>query len=256
MSRLATLAATLTAALTSAAALVAPATPAQSDPIVLPDILDVEPLSCTELVPHTISLTTAPVSLEVRILLDGATQAVAEKAVVAMRKAYDPLAITVVPSYQQVSFTGNDASELNQQAKDLFGGQRPVGVDVVYTMTTKDITESGPTGDNVAGLADCIGGVRFPDHAFAVGEVIPDGPGSLLDLIPLPALRDGTGKTMAHEVGHLMGGHHHYSSVEGLLASDPNVLDLMGPVLDLVSLKFSTLNALVVRGHAQMYAVP
>lgn len=232
-----------------------PVPPAQSEPIVLPDVIDEETLVCTELVPHALALTSEPVVLDLRILLDGAPKAEAEKAVVAMRKAYDPLGITVAPSYQAVSFSGVDASDLNQQAKDLFGGARPAGVDVVYTMTTKDILETGPTGDNVAGLADCIGGVRFADRAFAVGEVIADGPALLLGLIPLPlTMRDGTGKTMAHEVGHLMGGHHHYTSPEGLLAEDPNALDLMGPVLDAISLRFSTLNGVMVRGHAQAYA--
>ncbi len=234
-----------------------PATPVHADPIVLPDLIDDETIVCTELVPHAIAVSNVPITLDLRILLDGASQAEAQKAVVAMRKAYDPLGISVAPTYQSVSFDGVDASDLNQQAKDLFGGQRPAGTDVVYTMTTKDILETGPTGDNVAGLADCIGGVRFANHAFAVGEVIQDGPGSLLGLIPLPiALTDGTGKTMAHEVGHLLGGHHHYTSPEGLLAENPNLLDLMGPVLDVVSLRFSTLNGLMVRGHAQAYAAP
>jgi hypothetical protein len=230
--------------------------PAQSAPIVLPTIIDDETLSCTELVPHAVSVDTVPVVLDLRILLDGAPLDEAEKAVVAMRKAYEPLGISVAPSYQAVSFGGVDAALLNQQAKDLYGGGRPAGIDVVYTMTSKDITAAGsPLGDNVAGLADCIGGVRYADHAFAVGEIFPGTTGSLLGLIPLP-LRDGTGKTMGHEVGHLMGGHHHYTSPEGVLAEDANVADLMGPVLSIVSLKLSTLNSLMVRAHAQLYAMP
>ena len=59
---------------------------------------------------------------------------------------------------------------------------------------------------------------------------------------------------MAHEIGHLLGAHHHYTSPEGLLAPDPNLLDLMAPFLDLCSLRFSTLNSLMVKGHAQLYA--
>lgn len=241
-------------ATTTAAAFIA--SPAGADPIVIPDLIDDETLSCVELVPHAISIDAVPINLDVRILLDGVPLAEAQEAVKDMRLAYAPLNIAVVPTYQTVSFTGVDATLLNQQAKDLYGGRRPAGIDVVYTMTSKDITASGnPLGDNVAGLADCIGGVRFADRAFAVGETFVDGTGSLLGLIPLP-LRDGTGKTMAHEIGHLMGGHHHYTSIEGITALDPNLLDLMGPVVDLISLRFSTVNGLMVRGHAQLYAAP
>jgi hypothetical protein len=218
--------------------------PASADPVVLPDLLapidSGNELSCTELVPHAVSLTSQRVRLDLRILLDGVGRSRARKAVTSMRKAYGPLGITVVPTYEKVRFRGRDADGLNQQAKRHFGGHRPRGVDVVYTMTSKDITAAGPLGDDVAGLADCIGGVRFADRAFAVGEALP----TAVD----------TGKCMAHEVGHLMGGHHHYTSPEGLLAADPNLLDLMGPTLSLISLRFSTVNSLMVRAHAQLYA--
>jgi hypothetical protein len=223
---------------------------AAADPLVLPDILNLVPiddadlLSCTQLVPHTISVSKTAVRLDVRILLDGVRRGEAERGVVAMRKAYAPLRISVAPTYEKVRFRGTDADRLIRQAKRLYGGKRPRGTDVVYTMTSKDITAAG--GDNVAGLADCIGGVRFRDKAFAVGE----------DFGADSGLREGTGKVMAHEIGHLLGGHHHYFSPEGLLADDPNVGTIMAPFLDLASLRFSTLNAVMVKGHAQLYARP
>ena len=220
------------------------AAPSQADPIVLPDVpapIDSgHLLSCTELVPHAIAVDNRRVRLDLRILLDGVQKAKARRAVTSMRKAYGPLGIRVAPSYEKVRFSGSDAVGLNQQAKRHYGGKRPRGTDVVYTMTSKNITAAGALGDDVAGLADCIGGVRFPSRAFAVGETIDP--------------REGTGKTMAHEVGHLLGGHHHYTSPEGVLAADPNLLDLMGPSLSLISLRFSTLNSLMVKGHAQKYA--
>jgi len=218
--------------------------PVQADPLVLPDPLapidSGHELSCTQLVPHAISLGSGRVRLDLRILLDGATRSRASGAVRAMRKAYAPLGIAVAPTYEKVRFRGTDADRLNQQAKRHYAGKRPRGVDIVYTMTTKNIRAAGPLGDDVAGLADCIGGVRFAKRAFAVGEAFE----STLD----------TGKCMAHEVGHLMGGHHHYTSPEGLFGPSANLLDLMGPSLSLISLRFSTLNSLMVRGHAQKYA--
>lgn len=221
--------------------------PAQADPLVLPDLLapidSDHLLSCTELVPHAISLSSEKVRLDLRVLLDGVPRAKAAAAVVQMRKAYQPLGIAVAPTYETVSFKGRDADGLTQQAKKLYDGKRPRGVDVVYTLTSKNITSAGLTGgssDSVAGLADCIGGVRYAARAFAVGE--------LLDT------NVDTGKCMAHEVGHLLGGHHHYTSPEGLLGPEANLLDLMGPSLGLISLRFSTVNALMVRAHAQLYA--
>jgi hypothetical protein len=226
------------------AVLVVGPAPAEADPVVLPNLLapidSDNTLSCTELVPHAVSLESTRVRLDLRILLDGVGKAQAKGAVASMRKAYGPLGIRVAPTYQKVAFKGRDADGLTEQAKRLYDGKRPRGVDVVYTMTSKDITAAGPLGDDVAGLADCIGGVRFAEHAFAVGEAF-DSP---VD----------TGKCMAHEVGHLLGGHHHYTSPEGLLADDPNLLDLMGPSLSLISLRFSTLNSLMVKAHAQLYA--
>jgi hypothetical protein len=233
--------------------------PAEADPLLVPDplqLIDVETgLECTELVPHAIALVREELDLHVRVLLDGVGRKVAREAVRDMRRAYTPIDIDVRATYERVSFTTRDAAELNARAKRHYGGERPPGVDVVYTMTSKDVTSTGPTGGNVAGLADCIGGIRFPDRAFAVGERIADGPGSLLGVpVPLP-LDDATGKTMAHEIGHLLGAHHHYFSPEGLLAEDPNVGSLMGPTLSIIALRFSTLNALMVQGHLQEYGV-
>ncbi|MAO80401.1 zinc-dependent metalloprotease family protein [uncultured Nocardioides sp.] len=198
--------------------------------------------NCLALVPGHLSLTNTPVDLDVRILLDGATPETAASAVASMRKAYEPIGITVRESYETVSFSGAVAESLIEQAKAHYGGERPDGIDIVYVLSDKDVT-GGAYGSALAGLADCLGGVRFDDRAFAVGQVNDDGD-----------LSEATGKTMAHEIGHLLGAHHHYSSPEGLLAPSPNVLSLMSPDTTLASLRFSTLEAAVVGGYAARYA--
>jgi hypothetical protein len=106
----------------------------------------------------------------------------------------------------------------------------------------------------VAGLADCIGGVAFPSRAFAVGEVLdPDG----VDLGIAVLSANLTAKVFAHEVGHLMGGHHHYANCAEGIASDPNEVGtpctLMFNDVGFSSLAFSTVNTLVVRGHSEAY---
>lgn len=199
--------------------------------------------TCLQLVPHTIALTTEKRDLDVKVVLDGASRADGVSAVTAMRRAYSPLGIMVAATYRSAELTGRDAAGLIAQAKQLFGGRRPAGSDVVYVMTDKDILSA--TGGSLAGLADCIGGVRYPARAFAVGE---------LGSTSAPGVTNGGGKTMAHEIGHLLGAHHHYTSPEGLLDGDVTTpLSIMGPTIDLIALRFSQVEALMVRGHAQKY---
>lgn len=227
-----------------AAVLLSGPTPSGADPVVVPDI-DGGLATCTQLSPHAVAVSGATVRLDLRILLDGVTRDHAERAVASMRKAYRPLGIGVAASYDVVELSGVDAQRLIEQAKRVYGGKRPAGVDVVYAMTSKDVTSTGATGGQLIGQADCIGGIRTARTAFAVGEI---------GRVSIPTTTEGTGKVMAHEVGHLLGGHHHYASAEGLLASDPAVLSLMGPAIDTDALRFSSLNGLMVRGHAQRYA--
>jgi Metallo-peptidase family M12B Reprolysin-like len=222
---------------------------ANADPIEIGHIPE-----CTEVVPASV----APPSSErralvARVLLDGvdATQAAGFTAQAA--RAYDGVGIDfVVDAYEPVSLSGDDAQGLIDQSKTHFGGARPAGVDVVYTLTGKDIQAGGQTA--VAGLADCIGGVAFPDRAFAVGEVMnPDG----IDFGLGTFTSNLTAKVFAHEVGHLMGAHHHYANCAEGIPSDPDEIGtpctLMFNDVGLVSLVFSTVNNLVVRGHSESY---
>jgi hypothetical protein len=209
---------------------------------------------CTELVPAAI----APPSSErrtlvARVLLDGVSGSQATGFTTQAARAYDGVGIDfVVDSYQPVSFSGEDAQGLIDQSKALLGGSRPAGTDVVYTLTSKDIQAGGQAA--VAGLADCIGGVAFPNRAFAVGEVLdPDG----VDLGIATVSANLTAKVFAHEVGHLMGAHHHYANCAEGIPSDPNEIGtpctLMFNDVGFSSLVFSAVNSLVVRGHTEAY---
>jgi hypothetical protein len=211
--------------------------------------------ACTELVPAAVAPTNAPVRLDVRVLLDGTSQARAATIFQEAARSYFTLGITLALTYQTVSFSGTEASGLIAQSKAFFGGSRPPGTDVVYTFTNKDMTEAG-LGNAVAGLADCIGGVAFPDRAFAVGEDLADFP------LRVGPLRTGTqvaGHVAAHEIGHLMGAHHHYANcVQNVVPAtrNDNPCTLMFNDVSLTGRAFSALNSLTVRGHAQLYARP
>ena len=147
---------------------------------------------------------------------------------------------------------GQDAIDL---AKQQYGGTRPPGTDVVYVLSDRDLTTNGDSA--LAGLADCIGGVQHGDTAFATGELDRD---PNIDLVVAEAYVEYTAKVAAHEVGHLMGAHHHYQACGPYAVT--NYADgygiggctLMTNFVDFVSFPFSPTNRVVVRGHAETYA--
>jgi hypothetical protein len=220
-----------------------------------------DPNACLEAVPAAIGLpgiTDAgqTVAVDVAVLLDGVSVGDADQLMAKAAESYAPLKVDLnVVSYDTVSFTGTEGAAIIQQAKDHFGGTRPAGADLVYVLTAKDITTDGDTG--LAGLADCIGGVRFAHHAFAVGEAQGINPAPVG---PFFLNVDAHPEVAAHELGHLMGAHHHYANcVEGNLSGDPTDLSpctLMFNYVDFQSLNFSTLEGAVVRGHSVQYASP
>lgn len=138
-------------------------------------------------------------------------------------------------------------------AKAQFGGARPAGTDLVYVLTDLDLYAEG-IGDGVAGQADCIGGVEYPEHAFAVGEIFP-----AITFGPAAFYREGTAKIMAHELGHLMGAHHHYQScgphaVGETVAGGVGACSLMTNFVDFTTFEFSPLNSGIVRANAVDHA--
>ncbi len=216
---------------------------------------------CLEPVPDSLSISGVTdagqrVSLDVRVLLDGISLARGTQVMTKAAESYAPFGIDLTATYKSVSFSGDDAQGLINQAKNLYRGERPRGIDVVYVLTNEDIQAAGQTG--VAGLADCIGGVRFAERAFAVGE---DVSFENLDFGPVVFYLNATAKIASHEIGHLMGAHHHYANcAEGVTTEttegEPSPCTLMINFLDFASINFSAVNGPIVRGHALNYASP
>ena len=229
-----------------------------------------------------------PILVDVGVLLDGVDEGTAARAFEAARRPYADLGIDLNPVwYSPVSFADDGvtargarsagALRLIADAKAVFGGMRPPGTDVVYVLTSKDLYDlpadtNGSDGPDdvdrrygVAGMADCIGGVQFADHAFAVGEVMGELQMARADLgatvLDLDLYRDATAKVAAHELGHLLGAHHHYANcaegdLEDNASGDIAPCTLMSNFADFTSLKFGAINGAVVRGHAEAAARP
>jgi hypothetical protein len=198
------------------------------------------------------------VDLAVTVLLDGISRQRGEQVLAAAAKAYEPLNITLTPRFRPVSLVGDDAVLLLQQAKDVFGGARPRNADIVYVLTSKNITHGG--SDGVIGLADCIGGIRYDERAFAVSQEL--GEREDTDLGPFVYRVGMTATVVAHEIGHLMGGTHDYANcvegaeAEALVSQQLSPCTVMLMFAGLSSFTFSTANAAVVRGHAVEHASP
>ncbi|MDP9067870.1 MAG: M12 family metallo-peptidase, partial [Actinomycetota bacterium] len=202
------------------------------------------------------------VVLDVHLVLDGVSTSRAAEVVQQAQHAFTPLRIKLQPTFQQVSFPpqkmapefqlsqpvpASDADYLMQKTKEAVGGARPANSDVVYLLTDDAIT------GGAAGKADCIGGVRYPSRAFGIGEEDEDWGG-----LQVCCTRT-TAKIAAHEIAHLLGAHHHYANcAEGAAEKldDPHLgtCTMMFNDVGLVNLRFSVLEAAVVRGHAIKFA--
>ena len=206
--------------------------------------------------------TSQPISLDVLVILDGVSQADAETIFTNAARSYAPLNIQLrAAQFMTHAFDTVEAPLIISQAKTLLGGKRPAGIDIVEVLTSKDIIALGQTA--VAGLADCIGGVAHDDRAFVVAESNLAG-----DVLVGPVMfgAGATANVTAHEIGHLMGGQHHYANcVEGVQESDvhddegyveASPCTLMFNSADFLGANFGTVNAAVVRGHAVRYAQP
>lgn len=221
---------------------------------------------CNEFVPAAVSVPGVnddgrPVTLDVLVLLDGVGEETGRRVAARTADAFAPLAIGLRAMFLPVTFAGEDELALIAEASALYGGARPPGIDVVQVLTAKSMP--------FRGMADCIGGVRYPDRGFSVQEDFEWLQGTDCAGVPdaLTCWVDYAAVAFAHEIGHELGAQHHYSScVEGL---EPGALLERGqaractimqgwpvPTLPVPSLRFSRLEGAVIRGHALAFAAP
>lgn len=151
-----------------------------------------------------------------------------------------------------------ESQEIIDLTKAQYGGVRPDDVDIVYTVTDLDMTAIGTNA--VAGQADCIGGVANPENAFATGEIRHELiPPQGLPIGPITFYKNFFAKIAAHELGHLLGAHHHYQecgapAVGEALEGGIGPCSLMTNFVDFQGIDFSRLSGLVVRAHAVDFA--
>lgn len=216
--------------------------------------------------------------LDVHVQLDGIGESRARRVIAEAQVAYDEVGVRLDPVSFDSGFSapsGGDVIDFNGKkrgsidvdalfaaAKARLGGVRPPGTDIVLTLTNKDIGDDNDgdgdvEGTGVLGVADCIGGVRFAEHAFTIAE-------AWADRAPFtPAWETRlSGMVTAHEIGHLLGAHHHYGECATALRPHPAnqrvsvayPCTLMFPYAGYINLLFSNLSQSVVRGHTEDFA--
>lgn len=201
------------------------------------------------------------IELSVAVLLDGVDRQLASAVMARAADAYSPLNIKLtVAGIMPAVILSNDSTQIIQEAKDQTSGRPPFNADIVAVFTNRTMQSGAGGAGTVLGQADCIGGIRAPYNSYLVATIEPEDP---FELIPGLALDVERGpETMAHEIGHLMGAHHHYGNcVEGVspddaVNGDVSPCDLMFPSVEPLSLQFATLPGAVVRGHAVDFAAP
>jgi hypothetical protein len=254
----------LAAAVMVAGATIAPS--AQSTPLPYPwsgldDVFDCYLPATPAAVAVPVVDDDTPITVDLYLVLDRGIAESRARAVIAMaQESYTPLGITLrVVGLQKVRLEGTEAQPLIDQTTDLFpDGERPKGSDAVVTFTSVDI-EQAPIGNGVMGLAGCIGGVRYPDRSFLVAEVPGDAPAFAFGGVSY--MGNTAAKVVAHELGHLLGAHHHFANcAEGVPSEaaegEASPCTLMSNFADFDSINFGTFEAAVVRGHADAYARP
>lgn len=227
---------------------------------------------CLELVPENVAVPVLDsgqaVELSVLMLLDGTDAAVAQQVMARAAASYKPLNINLVlKGTKLITIDTTVSDQIIQAAKDAVGGQPPKGIDIVGVFTNKKMQSATGGAGTVVGQADCIGGIRWDDTSFFVASDIRSienpstGTTGTLNSMGLNPNVDAAAEVIAHEIGHLMGAHHHYSNcVEGNLTSgapnDVSPCTLMFPAVNFASLNFAALEGSTVRGHAVNHATP
>ena len=217
-------------------------------------VIDRAEPDCQQIPPEVtppLALEKTPLPLEVRVMVEREHLSLAREHMEVTRGAYERIGvrmkvrydIVVPPAWPSGAFDQPSADEIFEFVKGHYGGKRPAGVDLVYFMTRY---WSG-------GIADCIGGVRFPDQAFAIGSIDY----SIEGAVPSPTGNEGV--IAAHELGHLLGAHHHYSNCTEALPSgatrgDYNACTTMSPLATTASSTIGLLEASYIRHYAAEYA--
>ena len=195
------------------------------------------------------------IQFDVYVLLDRVPKARGEAVFETVRDIYSEIDIDLRYVFERVDLDAGEepgTQHLINLSRQYLGGVVPEGADAVYTLTAREFVGAG------VGQASCVGGIEFPDEAFAVGRDygLNESDEGELASSGLSTLRNGSARVAAHEIGHLLGAHHHYATCtepEGLIEGHSSPCSLMTPHLRLTTPHFGPFEGAVARGYAEEY---
>lgn len=192
--------------------------------------------------------------LRVVVLTDGPSLPRAREVVATAATYYEPVGLELTAVYQELGgATTGDASALMSLARSAVGQAIGVWAHAAVVLTDRDLRDG--TAD-ANGVADCIGGIAEPEHAFATVQNFADEtPG----LGPLDNTENQTAKVFAHELGHLLAARHeHHNCVENAPDEPEQVTPctLMFPSGGMWGHRFGVLETRVIRSFAAEYVKP
>lgn len=236
-------------------ALLLPST-VQARPLDPAGMIDVGAPNCTEIPPEdnpaSIVSGTDPLTLKVRFVFERGDRKLAKNYVATTVGAFDRIGVDLEPSFERIDVpedweedalsSGPDMREQIEHVRGHYGGRRPKQTDAVYYFSRYW----------AGGFADYIGGIRWADRAFAIGSTDYATEG----IVPSPTVDEGV--IAAHELGHLLGAHHHYSNCaeaapKGTLAGSPGACTTMSPFAATASTTFGLLEAAFIRHYVETY---
>lgn len=222
------------------------------------------PFNCLALVPHGVAnpaglaLGWPTRSLELAIAVDAAF-------VDRYGSAWDQMAVSFLNTMDEVYERDVDLSikvvDLHIHHGDLLASDTGAALSAVedhyesaHTTLDREAVHlfSGVDYDGAAGQANCVGSAGNPDDAYSVSEADSCEP---IEFLAFQFFKTICEETAIHEVGHLLGAHHHYhncaESVRALDPADPfGACTVMVNDISLATLSFSAANRLVMRGWA------
>jgi hypothetical protein len=185
--------------------------------------------------------------LAVRLVADPKDATTVRQAGRTLVEIYARIGVPVEVSYDFMKIPPYGAGVPYEGVRRVYGGVRPRGIDVVHVMTD----------DFAGGIADCIGGIAYPEKAFSVGNVHYTVQGTV------PVSQVPAGMVAAHEIGHLLGAQHQQANCAEALpqeqaqpASDGWIgpCTIMSPAALQASETFSTLERNTIRDFAARFA--